>query len=383
MTKNTKMINDATPSVDGTIFQICVALERAFLLEDGQKMWIEKFGDVTVSGQTQIETKQYSDSLTDSHINFWNTLKNWLLPSFNHSSYHYLTLLTTQPIGAQSKFLDWNDANAIRRLEILKEILADSESRHQKSQNSKGGNKTVKSPQSLLLQRGILDVTHAAKLTEIIPKLYIASDSPETKGLRKKIFDIHGKTILRNKSDDFLDDLMGYLISPSNTQNGWEISFDAFSSKVAVVSARYHRETWIFPAKNIATTTDQLDLQSKKMFVAKLHEIKHAEVISEAIQDYLFASSTVLEELQSYDVPSECYQTYESNLKTAHRTRHRLAKRQINGDVIAASQNFYDALTGESPQPFPRFHQTPVEFRNGVFHMLADAETDDFQWKLW
>ena len=99
------------------------------MLEEGQKMWIEKFGDVTVSGQAQIETKLFSDSLTDSHLNFWKTLKNWLLPSFNHSSYRYLTLLTTQPIGTQSRFQEWNDAVANRRLEILNEILANSEKR--------------------------------------------------------------------------------------------------------------------------------------------------------------------------------------------------------------------------------------------------------------
>ena len=94
MATDKKLSNDATSSISGTIYQICVALERAFMLEEGQKLWIEKFGDVTVSGHEQVETKQYSDSLTDSHPNFWNTLKNWLLPSFNPAGYIHLTLLT-------------------------------------------------------------------------------------------------------------------------------------------------------------------------------------------------------------------------------------------------------------------------------------------------
>lgn len=95
MTSDKKIANDATASVCGTIYQICVALERAFMLEEGQKLWIEKFGDVTVSGQQQMEIKLYSDSLSDSHHNFWGTLKNWLLPSFNHHEYIFLTLFTT------------------------------------------------------------------------------------------------------------------------------------------------------------------------------------------------------------------------------------------------------------------------------------------------
>lgn len=383
MATDRRAANDATPSVDGTIFQICVALERAFELKEGQKMWIEKFGDVTVSGHAQTETKLYSDSLTDSHSNFWNTLKNWLLSSFDHSSYRYLTLLTAQPIGSLSKFLEWNDAATHRRLEILSEILVDSETRYQARQKVKPKKTSIKPPQSLVLQRDVMAASQVAKLAEIVPKIWIASDSPKTLELRKKIFDQYGKAILRRKGDEFLDDLMGYLISPATTQNGWEVSFDAFVEKVAIVSARYHRETWVFPLKNIAPTTDQIDLQTEKKFVTKLHEIEHHEVISEAIQNYIFASTTVLEELQSYDVPPEYYKTYESNLKKTHLTKHRLAKRQLAGDVIVASQNFYDALTGESPQSFPRFDQTPVEFRNGVFHMLADADADDFQWKLW
>ena len=381
MATDKKIANDATPSVDGIIFQICVALDRAFMLEEGQKMWIEKYGDVTVSGQAQIETKLYSDSLTDSHSNFWNTLKNWMHSSFDHSSYRYLTLLTTQPIGPLSKFLEWNDALTHRRLEILSEILVDSETRYQASQKAKSA--SIKMPQSLVLQRNVMDATQTAKLAEIVPKILIASDSPKILELRKRIFDIHGKPILRGKSNEFLNDLMGYLISPATAQNGWEVSFDAFISEVAIVSARYHRGTWVFPLKNIAPTTDQMDLQSEKMFVTKLHEIEHQEAVSEAIQNYIFASTTVLEELQSYAVPPEFYKTYESNLKKTHLTKHRLAKRQLAGDAIVASQNFYDALTGESPQSFPRFDQTPVEFRNGVFHMLADADSDDFQWKLW
>jgi hypothetical protein len=384
MVTDKKMVNDATASVGGTIFQICVALERAFMLEEGQKMWIEKFGDVTVSGQEQIETKLYSDTLTDNHPNFWNTLKNWLLPSFNHSPYTYLTLLTTQPIGSQSKFLEWNDALPTRRLQILSEILEESENRYVENQRSSSASKRLSPPQSLVLQRNALGATQSDKLREIVSKLWIESDSPKLKELRKKIFDVHGKTILRAKSSDFLDDLMGYLIGPRTTQNGWEISFEDFSAKLTDVSNHYRRGTVIFPSKNIAPTAEQIDLHAEKLFVKKLREIEHLDAISEAIQDYLSASTTVLEELKNYDVSPANYQAYESNLRSLHRTRHRLAKRQLAGEEpVAASQNFYDVLTSEAVQPFYCFEQTPYRFRNGVFHILADADSDDFYWKLW
>lgn len=383
MAKDKKLANDATASVDGTIFQFCVALDQAFMLEEGQKMWIEKFGDVTVSGQAQIETKNFSDSLTDSHLNFWKTLKNWLLPSFNHSSYRYLTLLTTQPIGTQSRFHEWNDADANRRLEILKEILADSEKRYESTQKSKTGTSCVSPPQSLLLQRSVLNSAQSTTLAEIVPKLWIESDSPKIQELRKKIFDLHGRTILKAKRNDFLDALIGYLISPQTTQNGWEISCADFDAKLTEVSNHYRRGTVIFPIKTITPTADQISLQTGKLFIKKLLEIEHFDVVSEAIQDYLFAINAVFEELKNYDVPLTSYQSYESNLRSHHRTRHRLARRTLAGaEPIAASQNFYDTLTSEPVQPFPYFEQTPYGFRNGVFHMLADADADDFHWKL-
>lgn len=383
MAKDKKLSNDATSSIGGTIYQICVALERAFMLEEGQKLWIEKFGDVTVSGHEQIETKQYSDSLTDGHPNFWNTLKNWLLPDFNHMEYSYLTLLTTQSIGANSKLLEWNDALSSKRLEILQEILNESEIRYKKSQESNTDGKTVSPSQSLMDQRFVLDVAQRTKLTQIVSKISIASDSPRLKELRKKIIDRHGKTILQGKSDAFLDDLMGYLLSPSTLQNGWEISFSEFSKKLTFVSNHYRRGTVVFPVKNINPTTEVLELQKEKRFVRKLHEIQYPDVISDAIGHYISASITVIEEFKNYEVDPMSYQTYQSNLKQSQQTKHRSAKRRLSGDPVAASQNFYDELTGETPQPFPSFEQTPMEFRNGVLHMLADDDADDFQWRLW
>ena len=383
MATDKKLSNDATSSISGTIYQICVALERAFMLEEGQKLWIEKFGDVTVSGHEQVETKQYSDSLTDSHPNFWNTLKNWLLPSFNPAGYIHLTLLTTQSIGIDSKLIEWNDAVPSRRLEILQEILKESEARYKKSQESKAEKKGTGPSQSLIDQRFVLDLKQKQKLAEVIPKISIASASPRLQELRKKIIDRHGKTILQAKQDAFLDDLMGYLLSPCTVQNGWEISFSEFSAKLTMVSKHYSRGTVVFPAKQITPTTEDLELQKEKRFVRKIHEIQYQDVISDAIRHYILASITVIEEFKNYEVDPKSYQTYQSNLKQSQQTRHRSAKRRLSGDPVAASQNFYDELTGETPQPFPSFEQTPMEFRNGVLHMLADDGADDFQWRLW
>lgn len=235
----------------------------------------------------------------------------------------------------------------------------------------------------MLDQRFVLNVTQRTKLTEIIPKISIASDSPRLDELRKKIIDRHGKTILQAKRDAFLDDLMGYMMSPCTVQNGWEISFSEFSAKLTIVSNHYRGGTVVFPAKQITPTSEDLELQKEKRFVRKLHEIQYPDVISDAIRHYISASITVIEEFKNYEVDPKSYLTYQSNLKLSQQTRYRSAKRRLSGDPVTASQNFYDELTGEAPQLFPSFEQTPMEFRNGVLHMLADDEADDFQWRLW
>lgn len=103
MNVNNKMSNDATSSITGTIYQICIGLDRCFNLLQGQKLLIERFGDITTASQSQLEVKYYSDPLTDSHPNFWKTIENWLKPEFDSSQYADLVLVTNQSFGQNSK----------------------------------------------------------------------------------------------------------------------------------------------------------------------------------------------------------------------------------------------------------------------------------------
>lgn len=65
---------DATASIDAIVYQLGVAVSKCFELDEGQVLVIEELGDVTVEDVLQIEVKCYTDSLTDGHKNFWNTL---------------------------------------------------------------------------------------------------------------------------------------------------------------------------------------------------------------------------------------------------------------------------------------------------------------------
>ena len=81
-----KVSFDSTSTTKGMIFQFLVALERCFEMQEGQFVYIERFGDVSVigdEGAIQIESKYYKRDLTDLDENIWNSISNWMDSSFS------------------------------------------------------------------------------------------------------------------------------------------------------------------------------------------------------------------------------------------------------------------------------------------------------------
>ena len=134
-----KISNDATSSTKGTVYQLCVAVQKCFEMLSGQKVLIEKEGDVTIENEQQVETKFYSDDLTDGHKNLWNTLKNWIQPHFDETAYSSLILFTTQQFGRAATIKDWNDCDLEKRVGLLTSIHAGFEDDYKKEQAKPGG----------------------------------------------------------------------------------------------------------------------------------------------------------------------------------------------------------------------------------------------------
>ena len=89
---NKKLPQNATSSSRGIVYQFYIVLDKANDLITGQSIFVEKYGDVTITGNKlvdfskdnlQIESKSYKEDLTDMHKNFWNTLKNWTRPDLS------------------------------------------------------------------------------------------------------------------------------------------------------------------------------------------------------------------------------------------------------------------------------------------------------------
>ena len=77
-----KISFDSTSSVKGVLFQFLIALERCFEMQEGQSVYIETYGDVSILGKLsdskQIESKLYKKNLTDLDKNVWKSIYNWI-----------------------------------------------------------------------------------------------------------------------------------------------------------------------------------------------------------------------------------------------------------------------------------------------------------------
>lgn len=256
---NNQLVHDASASTKGIVYQFYVAVQKCFELVSGQKVLIEKRGDVTISDSQQVETKLYQEPLTDNHLNFWKTLNNWLQDAFDDTVYSSLILYTTQEFGEHAMIAEWNEADHRRRFEILETIHNYAEER-ETQRKKKNSTEERSIPEALSFQRRVLDGEKRDKLRRIIEKFVIASGAPLLDDLYKRISDQYCKGILDGKRHDFLNSLLGFVISPDAIlDNSWEITYEQFDAKVGELRPLYARETRIFPTKHFDRATPQVN----------------------------------------------------------------------------------------------------------------------------
>ena len=309
MTKNI-VRNCAIDSTKAISYQMLIALEEAYSLKPQGKMWIEKYGDVTTSQGLQIEVKKLQQSLTNNDKAFWNTIKNWLDPSFNHEFYQSLLLSTTQTIGSQSIFENWVSSNNKKRFSDLEKIWKDSETRFTRKRNK---NQNHKPSQVLIIQREIFN-NYAKKLKEIIPKIVIASNQPNFEDKWDEIINKYAKQIPSENQENFISGLIGYLMSP---KTGWEIEESKFTEEVQKLTTLYHNGKHKFPQIKIDENLEY-ETYHEKLFVKKINEISYQEILTEAINDYVFANTFIFNEIKKYIISCKNYSEYKNQLKRKH-----------------------------------------------------------------
>lgn len=368
-----KLKFDSTSSIKGVLFQFLIALERCFEMQEGQSVYIETYGDVSVLGNLsdskQIESKRYKKALTDSDKNVWKSIYNWMREDFPIDTFSSLILLTTQKVPIGSAWLNWNGKNPSERMEVLRNIKTNFDSRKRKDKDI------------ATYMNVIFDVKNATRLSRIAKMLYIDSISMDGNQYHKSLQEKYGKGIPDIQKGKYINHMFGYILSPDIVSHDWKITYDDFTSEAEEITKTLVENTAVFPTKVKLADIKESDYDGYA-FVEKIKDIKYGEAISGAIDDYVHTASMIQQELEKSETKMNSLLQYEENLKGEYTAKYRKASRNYNdGERIAKSQDFYDDMTGSSDITFHTYNSVDLYFHNGMLHIMAD-ENDELVWLL-
>lgn len=375
----TKIRHDATASTKAILFQLWIAVEKCYEMhEAGQKILVEKQGDV--SGDDQVEVKQYSDNLTDNHLCFWKTLRNWVQDDFDPTVYNSLILLTTQSFGPEATIARWNNLSKDERLKLIQAIHEQSEERHSAARAKKDDTPV---PESLQLQQYVFAKERKEKLVAVLDRFVIEAMSPRMPDLHARIKGQYLKGVMQGKKDDFLSALFVYISQPANDgDQNWEITFEDFSRKVEELTGIYGHDTRTFPSVSVPVSSDDEETHKKNhLFAQKILDIEYPQVLRKAIEHYHVALKTVNDEFKTYLVLRQRTEQYTSDVVDQFNAKYRTKARNCS-DAVRDSKDLYDDVTGSDPLPLSGFDATPLSFRNGLLHAEMDDESKSLKWRI-
>lgn len=368
-----KLKFDSTSSIKGVLFQFLIALERCFEMQEGQAVYIETYGDVSVLGNLsdskQIESKLYKKALTDSDKNVWKSIHNWMSEDFPADTFSSLILLTTQNVSIGSAWLNWNGKNPSERMDVLTSIKKCFDLRKRKDKDLAA------------YMNAIFDAKNATRLSQIAKMLYIDSISMDGNQYHKSLQEKYGKGIPDIQKGKYINHMFGYILSPNIVSHDWKITYDDFTREAEEITKTLVENTAVFPTKLKLADIKENDYDGYT-FVEKIKDIKYDEAISEAIDDYVHTASMIQQELEMSETKKNSLLQYEKNLKGSYTAKYRKASRNYNhGERIAKSQDFYDDMTGSSDITFHTYNSVDLYFHNGMLHIMAD-ENDELVWLL-
>ncbi len=371
---------EATASTRATVYQLCLAVEQCYKLQPGQKLLIEELGDITQEDKQQIEVKAYSDTLTDGHPNFWNTITNWMDPQFIHSAYEALILLTTQAFSSTATLASWNESDSRERLAILSKINAGFE---QSAANSLAKDPQHAPSKTLKQQRKILDQANRSRLLSIIDKVFIEASSPTMPALYDRIRNERSFGVLKKNKDVFINSLMGFICKLGKSKDTrWEILQEDFDKECQHLMNIFGSESRDFPTTHFENfDKDTIDSNREDLFIKKIREIDHLKFISYAIREYESTVDTIAFDFREYSIAAKNLHTFREAVDLNFQLNYDTASKSPPLDIISA-QKFYNATLTSPPPSFKGYNDSQLWFRNGIIHMAMNDHSKEYQWKL-
>lgn len=357
-------------------YQMLIGLEKCFKLQEGQSVWFETDGDVSVVGKDvkgafQTEVKDCSSPLTDHHENLWKTLNNWLDPKFEHEKYGALILHTTQFFGATTRLKGWNTQKPAQRLKTLKDIY--SERRIEELEAEKPKN-IVK------LQKAVISSSDD-QLQELIAKvvLYVEADTAEE--LREGFCRSLDGFIPKANQQAFAEGMIGFVYEQAD-KTSWVIDKDSFDKNREFLTARFGPRDFTVPDFTLRDATDEeLEQHLDARFVQKINEIEYADVLPEAVGNWLELINSQNEELNGSPLFQKIATRYREQLIRMFNHKYSSACRKL-GCSLNNSKDLYDEFISAPPFGIEGYENPDFVFRNGLIHDAMDDNESDLKWKV-
>jgi len=355
-------------------YQMLIGLEKCFSLQEGESVWFEKDGDVSLVGDdfvkaSQTEVKDYATPLTDHHENLWNTLKNWLDPKFKHANYGALVLHTTQVFGATTRLKDWNAQLPEQRLKTLQEIYDERTTDELDAEKPK---KIVK------LQKTVMGFD-SNSLLQIVTKVVLFTEADDVDSLLNNIL---AKLVGIPKSNHrgYLQGLVGFVYDHASKQS-WEVKQAGFVEKCEELTAIFCKKEFTFPPFIGHEASDiEVKEYQDKLFVQKINEIKHDAVIPDAIGNWIELQNSLFEQLDEYPLYAEKTKLYQKKIVKLFNLSYSTAQLEL-ADPLKDSKVLYNRTISEPPLNLGNY-PAPIEYKNGLIHDAMDDEEQSLKWMI-
>jgi len=355
-------------------YQVLIGLEKCFSLEDGQSVWFEKDGDVSLVSpspleSSQTEVKDYAAPLTDHHENLWKTLKNWLAPEFDHTQYGVLVLHTTQEFGAATSLKNWNTQSSEQRLQVLKDIFL---SRPEEERNAKGSSAVTR------LQKAVME-TDETLLISLLNKVSLTTKAERAEEIGSRIIKML-KGIPVNNLNKYFEGLVGFVYAQSNQQS-WIIKHQDFAAKCEELTALLCKKEFTFPLFSGYEASElEVELHQDRSFVQKITEIEHPEMIPDAVGNWLELQNSLLEQLDEYPLYKDKTINYQNQLVKKYKLAYSSAELEST-DAIKGSKLLYNKTISEQPLNIGN-DIPPIEYKNGLIHDAMDDDDRGLTWRV-
>jgi len=322
-----------------------------------------------VLASTQTEVKDYAAPLTDHHENLWKTLKNWLATDFDHTHYGVLVLHTTQAFGATTQLKDWNTQTVEKRLQILQKIFAERTDEQLKAE---------KPSDIVKLQKAVMACDEAL-LKSVLGKVTLFTETDNAQELEKQIL-AKPVGIPKNNLNSYLHALVGFVYAQA-TQHSWSINQQAFAAKCEDLTALLCKKEFTFPLfSGYEASGLEVERHQDRLFVLKIAEIEHHEMIPDAVGNWLELQNSLLEQLDEYPLYKDKTITYQNQLVKKYTMAHSSAQIEAT-DAIKSSKLLYNKTMQEQPLNIGN-NIPPIEYKNGLIHDAMDDDERDLKWRV-